>query len=114
MLVACVQETKLYVNSTLKEVTGCATIRRDRPTGGGSGGLVSLVHHSDPYRVPDDDLLPDDYMTEILAVETDLGGTTGSRVIDTRKIDPRKIDPGLLIRRNIDQWNIGPWKNNPT
>ena len=40
VLFACVQETKLGVNSSLNEFTGYATVRRDRPTGGGGGGLV--------------------------------------------------------------------------
>ena len=74
VLVACVQETKLGVNSSLKEFTDYATVRRGRPTGVG-GGLVALVHHSIPYRVPDSGILPDGDMAEVLAVETDLGGT---------------------------------------
>ena len=60
VLVACVQETKLGVNSSLKEFTDYATVRRDRPTGGGGGGLVTLVHHSVTYSVPDSGILPDD------------------------------------------------------
>ena len=43
VLVACVQETKVGVNSTLKELTGYATIRHDPLTRG--QGLVTLVHH---------------------------------------------------------------------
>ena len=70
------QVTKLGVNSTLKEFTGYATVRRDRPTGGGGEGLVALVYHFIPYTVPDGDILPDDDAVEVLAVETDLGGTT--------------------------------------
>ena len=57
VLVACVQETKLDVNSSLKEFIDYATVRRDRPTGGGGGGLVTLVHHSVPCRVPDRDMM---------------------------------------------------------
>ena len=38
--------------------------------------LVTLVHHSVPYRVPGSGILPDDDTTEVLAVETDFGGTT--------------------------------------
>ena len=73
VLVACVQETKLGVNSSLKEFTDYATIRRDRP-GGCGGGLATLVHHSVPFRVPDGDILPKDDTAEVLAVEVDLGG----------------------------------------
>ena len=43
VLVACVQETKVGVNSTLKDLTGYATIRRDRLTRG--RGIVTLIHH---------------------------------------------------------------------
>ena len=56
VLVTCVQETKLVVNSTLKEFTDYATIRRDRHAGGG-------------------DILPNDDTVEVLAVEADLEGT---------------------------------------
>ena len=76
VLVACVQETKLVVNSSfkVKEFTGFAIIRHDRPAGGDE--LVTLVHHSVPYRVPDCDIHPDDDTDELLAVENDLWGTT--------------------------------------
>ena len=76
VLVTCVQETKLGVNSSLKEFTDYATVRRDRPTGSGGGGLVTLVHHSAPCRVPDRGILPDDGTAKVLAVETNFGGTT--------------------------------------
>ena len=36
-----------------RQNSGYATVRCDRLTGGGDGGLVTLVHHSVPYRVPD-------------------------------------------------------------
>ena len=76
VLVACVQETKLGVNSSLKVFTGYSTFRRDCPTGGDGGGLVTRVHHSFSYRVPNNDILPEDDTAEVLAVEIDLGGTT--------------------------------------
>ena len=60
VLVACIQETKFGVNSSLKEFTDYATVRRDHPTGGGGWGLVTLVHHSLSKRVPDRGILPDD------------------------------------------------------
>ena len=75
-LVACVQGTKLGMNSSLKVFKDYATVRRDRPTGGGGGGLVTLVRHSVPYGVPDRGILPDDDTAEVLAVKTDRGGTT--------------------------------------
>ena len=75
VLVACVQDTKLGVNSTHKEFTGYAAIRRDRPIGGGGVGLVTLVCHYIPYRVPDGDILPDDDTAEVLPVEVDLAGS---------------------------------------
>ena len=70
MLVAFVKETKLDVNSSLKEFTDSATIRRDRPTRS-SIGLVILV----PNMVPDGDILPNDDPAEDLAVEADVCGT---------------------------------------
>ena len=76
VLFAFVQETKLGLNSTLNEFTGYATIRRDRPAGGGGGRLVTLIYHYVPYRVPDGATLPDDDTAEVQAVETKLGGTT--------------------------------------
>ena len=56
------------ISFTVTRCWSLATIRRDRPTGG--CGLVTLVHHSVPYREPNDDT------EEVLAVQTDLGGTT--------------------------------------
>ena len=53
-----------------------STIRRESQTGAAGGGLVTLFHNSIHYRVPDGDILPDDDTAEVLAVLTDLGGTT--------------------------------------
>ena len=70
-LVTSMQETKLGVNFSLKEFIGYVTIRRDRPTRDGDG-LVTLIHHSFSYSVPDNDMLPDDDTAKVLAVKTDL------------------------------------------
>ena len=54
----CARDHELSVNSSLKEFTVYATIRRDCPTGSsGVGGLVTLVSHSVHYRVPDGNIL---------------------------------------------------------
>ena len=46
--VACLQETKLTASSNTPYFPGFATVRRDRPAGGG-GGLLTLIHHSLPF-----------------------------------------------------------------
>ena len=112
VLVACVQETKLGVNSSLKEFTDYATVRRDRPTGGGGGGLVTLIHHSVPYRVPDSGILPDDDMAKVQTVETFLGGTTLTFVnvhIPPASSWPRNYAPDFdaLLENRGDQMVLG-------
>ena len=52
LLVACQQDTKLEVNSSLKEFTDYTILRSDRRHEDGSR-LFTLVHHSVPFRVPD-------------------------------------------------------------
>ena len=59
VLVACLQEIKLDVNSSLKEFIDYDTIRGNRPYGDG-GGLATFIHQSIPSRVPDGDILQND------------------------------------------------------
>ena len=69
ILVACIQETKLTSSSNLPAFPNFATVRRDRPSGGG-GGLVTLIHHSIAYtEVDSSNLFPGDVVAEHLAVE---------------------------------------------
>ena len=49
MKVACVQETKLTTGSCTPKFPNYVAIRRDRPAGGGGGGILKLVHQSVEY-----------------------------------------------------------------
>ena len=74
ILVACIQETKLTSSSNLPAFPNFATVRRDRPTGGG-GGLITLVHHSVAFtEVNTNHLFPGDSTAEHLAIEVDIDG----------------------------------------
>ena len=80
--------------------------------GGSSGRLVTLVHHSVPYRVHDSGILLDDDTAEVLAVETDLGRTTLSFVsvyISPASSCPRNCAPDFdaLLKDCGDQMVLG-------
>ena len=71
--IACIQETKLRATAKSPSFNNYASVRRDRPNGGG-GGLLLLVHVSvsyTPLDVPDS---VNDGVTEALAVTASLGG----------------------------------------
>ena len=77
VLIACLQETKLGPNSTLRDFPDYITIRRDRPniTGPNGGGLITLVHHSIPYiPLPTDHYFTQDVSTEHLAITATING----------------------------------------
>ena len=112
VLVACVLDPKLGVNSTLNEFTVYATISRDRPTGGGGGGLAALVHHSVPYGVTECDIFPNDDMAEALAVETGLGAVhtdLGQCLYPPSSSCPRNYAPNfdILLEDHGDQMVLG-------
>ena len=64
------------MNSSLKEFTDYVTIMSNLSLGGG-GGIVILLHHSVPYKVPDGDILSNDAMAKVLAVQVELAGREG-------------------------------------
>ena len=65
---------KLTSSSNLPAFPNFATVRRDRPTGGG-GGLITLVHHSVAFtEVNTNHLFPGDSTAEHLAIEVDIDG----------------------------------------
>ena len=71
VLVACIQESKLSPSSAAPDFPNYTVIRRDRPgsTRGGGGGLLTLVHHSVPYKdLPTDTLFIGDNITEHQAI----------------------------------------------
>ena len=67
--------TKIDVTSTLKEFTDYSSMRLKHQHMG-SEGFLTLVHLSILYRVLDRDILSDDDMAELFAVETDFRGET--------------------------------------
>ena len=89
-----------------------ATVRCDRPTGGGGGGLVTLVYHSIPYRVPDSDILPGNDTEEVLAVETELGGTTLAHWPSSMYISPPASSCSVLSKLRLQLWSPsrGSWR----
>ena len=75
-MVACIQETKLYAGSTLREFGQYTCVRRDRPVGRG-GGLITLVHHFFTFKVLDTGhLFLDDQVAETQGIEVWLGGSS--------------------------------------
>ena len=101
VFVACVQETKLNVNSSLKEITDYATINSDRTTGGG-GGFVTLVHHSVPYRVPDGNILPKD---DMVGIPSCWGGPRGqSCLLLLLMTPPRRLSHGITPSISTLSW----------
>ena len=110
VVVVSLQDTKLGVQSSLKEFTDYATIKHDRPLGGG-GGLVTLVHHSVTFRVPDGGILPNDATAGVLAVEAKLGGTTLNlnNVYAPRVVLPRNFSPysDALLEDHGDHMVLG-------
>ena len=72
--VACIQETKLQQHSTYRDPENYTSLRKDRPSGGAGGELITLIHQSLTYNyLPTDHLFPDDSVFEHLGVAVTIG-----------------------------------------
>ena len=91
--VACLQETKLYVGSTLREFDQYTSVRRDRPAGRG-GGLITLVHHSSTFKeLNTGNIFPNDQVAEIQGIEVWMGGCS-LRIVNVYIPPPSSCPPG--------------------
>ena len=82
----------------------CHHKARPRAPAWGGSELVTLVHYSVFFRVPDSDILPSDDMTEVLVVGIDLFGTTLT-FVDVC-VPPRPHASGTMPPILISSWRI--------